>query len=142
MDELAQLGNFDPLQLRLKNLTDVRLRAAFETADQRFGWGKKATTPERGFGIAGGFEKGGYLATCAEVAIDARSGKVRIARVVQAFDCGAVINPNGLRNQISGAIVQGIGGAMFEAIHFPNRRGTNPRFSRYRRTRFGAAAPI
>lgn len=142
MDELAQLANLDPLQFRLKNLTDVRLRAAFETAAQRFGWGKQATTPERGFGIAGGFEKGGYLATCAEVAIDARSGKVRIARVVQAFDCGAVINPNGLRNQISGAIVQGIGGAMFEAIHFQNGRVTNPRFSRYRVPRFVDAPQI
>jgi nicotinate dehydrogenase subunit B len=142
MDELAQLANLDPLQFRLKNLKDPRLRAAFETAAQRFGWDKLKATPDRGFGIAGGFEKGGYLATCAEVAIDQRSGQIRIARVVQAFDCGAVINPNGLRNQISGAIVQGIGGAMFEAIHFQNGRITNPRFSRYRVPRFVDAPQI
>jgi isoquinoline 1-oxidoreductase len=142
MDELAQLANLDPLQFRLKHLKDPRLRAAFETAAQRFGWGKLKATPERGFGIAGGFEKGGYLATCAEVAIDQRGGQIRIARVVQAFDCGAVINPNGLDNQISGAIVQGIGGAMFEAIHFQNGRITNPRFSRYRVPRFVDAPQI
>jgi isoquinoline 1-oxidoreductase len=136
MDELAQLGKLDALAFRLKNLTDPRLRAAFETAAERFGWGKQKATPERGFGIAGGFEKGGYLATCAEVAIDKPRGDVRIIRVVQAFDCGAVINPNGLRNQISGAIVQGIGGAMFEAVHFQNGQVTNPRFSRYRVPRF------
>src|SRR5262249_62415384 len=139
MDELAQLANLDPLQFRLKNLKDPRLRAAFETAAQRFGWGTLKATPERGFGIAGGFEKGGYLATCAEVAIDQRSKQIRITRVVQAFDCGAVINPNGLRNQISGAIVQGIGGALFEGIHFQNGRITNPRFTRYRVPRFVAA---
>jgi isoquinoline 1-oxidoreductase len=136
MDELAELAKLDPLEFRLKNLTDRRLRAAFETAAQRFGWGKQKATPERGFGIAGGFEKGGYLATCAEVAIDKPSGDVRITRVVQTFDCGAVINPNGLRNQISGAIVQGIGGAMFEAVHFQKGQVTNPRFSRYRVPRF------
>lgn len=136
MDELAHAAGVDPLAFRLKNITDPRLRAAFETAAQRFGWGKQAATPTRGFGIAGGYEKGGYLATCAEVAVDRSLGRVKIVRVVQSFDCGAVINPNGLRNQISGAIVQGIGGAMFEAVHFENGRITNPHFRDYRLPRF------
>jgi isoquinoline 1-oxidoreductase len=142
MDELASQAKLDPLEFRLKNLTDPRLRAAFETAAKRFGWGKQPTTPERGFGIAGGFEKGGYLATCAEVAIDRRRGQVKITRVVQAFDCGAVINPDGLRNQISGAIVQGIGGALFEAIHFENGSILNPHFSEYRVPRFADVPQI
>jgi isoquinoline 1-oxidoreductase len=136
MDELAHLAAMDPLEFRLKNLADPRLKAAFEIAAQRFGWGKQPATATRGFGIAGGFEKGGYLATCAEVAIDRARGEVKIVRVVQSFDCGAVINPNGLRNQISGAIVQGIGGAMFEAVKFENGRIRNPHFSAYRLPRF------
>jgi isoquinoline 1-oxidoreductase len=136
MDELAHLTGMDPLQFRLKNITDPRLRAVFEVAAQKFGWGKQAATPERGFGIAGGFEKNGYLATCAEVAIDRANGQVRIVRVVESFDCGAVVNPNGLRNQIQGSIVQGLGGAMFEAIHFENGRVLNPRFKDYRVPRF------
>jgi nicotinate dehydrogenase subunit B len=135
MDELAHLAGMDPLQFRLKNITDPRLRAAFEVAAQRFGWGKQAASPERGFGIAGGFEKNGYLATCAEVAID-RRGQASIVRVVESFDCGAVVNPNGLRNQIEGAIVQGIGGALFEAIHFDKGRVTNANFRDYRVPRF------
>jgi nicotinate dehydrogenase subunit B len=142
MDELAALAGMDPLAFRLKNMTDARLRAAFETAAQRFGWGKQPATPTRGFGIAGGFEKGGYLATCAEIAVDRAMGRVKIVRVVQSFDCGAVVNPNGLRNQISGAIVQGIGGAMFEAVHFDNGRITNPRFSQYRLPRFSDTPQI
>jgi nicotinate dehydrogenase subunit B len=142
MDELAHLAGMDPLAFRLKNITDSRLRAAFETAAQRFGWGKQAATPARGFGIAGGYEKGGYLATCAEVAVDRSLGRVKIVRVVQAFDCGAVINPNGLRNQISGAIVQGIGGAMFEAVHFENGRITNAHFRGYRLPRFSDTPQI
>jgi CO/xanthine dehydrogenase Mo-binding subunit len=135
MDELAHLASMDPLQFRLKNLSDPRLRAAFETAAQKFGWGKRTATPERGFGLAGGIEKGGYVAACAEVALD-KDGKAKIVRVVEAFDCGAVINPSGLRNQISGSIVQGIGGALFEAVHFENGRVTNPHFREYPLPRF------
>jgi isoquinoline 1-oxidoreductase len=135
MDELAHQAGMDPLEFRLKNITDPRLRAAFETAAQKFGWGKQAPSRERGFGIAGGYEKGGYVATAAEVAID-KNGKVKITRVVQAFDCGAVVNPDGLRNQISGAIVQGLGGALFEAIHFQNGKVLNPHLAEYRVPRF------
>jgi isoquinoline 1-oxidoreductase len=136
MDEMAHLAGMDALEFRLKNITDARLRAVFETAAQKFGWGKQRSTPERGFGIGGGFEKGSYVAACAEVARDPASGQARIVRVVQAFDCGAVINPEGLKNQISGAIVMGIGGALFEAIHFDNGRVLNPHFRNYRVPRF------
>jgi isoquinoline 1-oxidoreductase len=136
MDELAHLAGMDPLQFRLKNLSDPRLRAVFETAAEKFGWGKQQATPERGFGLAGGFEKGGYVATCVEVALDRATARPKIVRVVEAFDCGAVTNPSGLRNQISGAIVQAIGGAMFEAVHFENGRVTNPHFRNYPVPRF------
>jgi nicotinate dehydrogenase subunit B len=135
MDELAHQAGMDPLAFRLKNISDPRLRAALETAAQKFGWGKQPPAPDRGFGIAGGFEKGGYVATAAEVAID-KTGQVKIVRVVEAFDCGAVVNPDGLRNQISGSIVQGIGGALFEAIHFQNGKVLNPHFGNYRVPRF------
>jgi isoquinoline 1-oxidoreductase len=76
------------------------------------------------------------VATCAEVAVDRASGQVRVVRVVQAFDCGAIVNPNGLRNQIEGAIVQGLGGALFEAIEFAGGTILNNRFSSYRVPRF------
>jgi isoquinoline 1-oxidoreductase len=136
MDELAHLVNIDPLQFRLKNITEPRLRAAFEAAASRFGWGKQRPSAERGFGLAGGIEKGGYIAACAEVAIDRSAKTVKIVRVVAAFDCGAVVNPNGLRNQVSGSVVQGLGGALFEAIHFQNGKILNPRLSEYRVPRF------
>lgn len=142
MDGLAHLAGLDPLQFRLKNSNDPRLSAVFETAAEKFGWGRQKATPERGFGIAGGFEKGSHVAACAEVSLDPSTGKVKIVRVVQAFDCGAVINPQGLKNQISGAIVQGIGGALFEAIHFDNGRVLNPHFRDYRVPRFHDAPKI
>ena len=142
MDELAHLIGMDPLQFRLKNIIDPRLRAVFETAAEKFGWGKEPRSGERGFGIAGGFEKGAYVAACAEVSLDGSTGQTKIMRVVQAFDCGAVINPQGLKNQISGAIVMGIGGALFEAIHFDNGHVTNPHFYEYRVPRFKDAPKI
>ncbi|HWY67988.1 MAG TPA: molybdopterin cofactor-binding domain-containing protein [Terriglobales bacterium] len=136
MDELAHAIGMDPLEFRLKNINDPRLRAVFEAAAKRFGWGQQKASTSRGFGIAGGFDKGGYVATCAELAVDPKSRAVRIERVVEAWDCGPVVNPNGLRNQIEGAIVQGIGGALFENVHFANGRVLNPHFSSYRVPRF------
>jgi CO/xanthine dehydrogenase Mo-binding subunit len=136
MDEIAHALGMDPLQFRLKNLADARLKAVFEAAAGKFGWGKQKATPERGFGIAGGVEKGGYVATCAEVEIDRASRRVRIRRVVVAFECGAIVNPNGLENQVEGSIVQGIGGALFEAVRFEKGRILNPHFSEYRVPRF------
>ena len=139
MDELAHLAKMDPLDFRLKNLTDARLREALEAAAQKFGWGQTKPQPGHGFGIAGGFDKGGYVATCAEVAVDPATRQVRVVRVVTAFDCGAVVNPDGLRNQIEGANIMGIGGALFEAIQFENGRILNPHFAQYRVPRFSDA---
>jgi isoquinoline 1-oxidoreductase len=133
---MAHLVGMDPLEFRLKNLADPRLQAVFQAAATRFGWGRLKSTPERGFGIAGGVDKGGYVATCAEVVIDAASKRVRVRRVVQAWECGAIVNPDGLRNQLMGAIVQSIGGALFERIIFANGRILNPHFAQYRVPRF------
>ncbi len=133
MDELAHSLKVDTLEFRLKNLNDVRLRAVFEAAAKAFGWGKKAKTGH-GFGIGGGTEKGSYVATCAEVRVDA--GKIKVVRAVTAFECGAVVNPDHLKNQVEGAVVMGIGGALFEAIDFENGKLKNGRFSDYRVPRF------
>ena len=72
----------------------------------------------------------------AEVVVDRASGSVRVVRVVEAFECGAIVNPDGLRNQVVGAIIQGLGGALFEAIEFENGRIKNPHFATYRVPRF------
>jgi CO/xanthine dehydrogenase Mo-binding subunit len=142
MDSLAHGAGMDPLEFRLQNLTDPRLIAVFHAAAEKFGWGNAKSTPERGFGIAGGTEKGGYVATCAEVAVDSARKKVRILRVVEAWESGAVVNPDGLRNQISGAVVQGIGGALFEQILFADGRIQNASFAQYRLPRFSDTPQI
>jgi CO/xanthine dehydrogenase Mo-binding subunit len=136
MDELAQAVGIDPLEFRLKNLKDARQRAVLQAAAEKFGWGKSKARDGHGFGIAGGFEKNGYVASAVEVAVDAPNGNVRVLRVVTAFDCGAVVNPDHLKNQIEGSMVMGLGGALFEALQFENGRVTNARLSTYRVPRF------
>ena len=136
MDELAHQAKLDPLEFRLRNLKDERLRAVFEAAAKKFGWPAAKKSPGQGFGIGGGVEKGGYVATCAEVAVDKSTGSVRVARVVTAFECGAIVNPDGLRNQVEGSNIMGLGGALFEAIEFEDGRILNAAFSKYRVPRF------
>jgi len=136
MDELAHVVGIDPLEFRLKNLTDQRLCTVFQTAAERFGWGRSKPSPGHGFGIAGGADKGGRIATCVEVEVDAQSKKVRLRRVVQGWESGAIVNPDGLRNQNMGAIMQAIGGALFEAIQFKDGRILNAHFAEYRVPRF------
>jgi nicotinate dehydrogenase subunit B len=142
IDELAHAVNMEPLAFRLKNIKDERLRAVLVEAVSAFG--KVKLAPGHGVGISCGFDKGGYIATCAEIAIEKPTGKdaekknakVKIVRVVEAFDCGAVVNPLHLKNQIEGAITMAIGGALFESIQFENGRILNPRFSDYQVPRF------
>ena len=129
IDELAHALQMDPLEFRLKNIKDPRLRAVLQAAAAQFGWGSA-----KGIGLSCGFEKNGYIATCAQVAI--QSGRIRVLRVVEAFDCGAVVNPAQLKNQIGGAISMALGGALFEQVQFADGQIRNPRFSAYRVPRF------
>jgi len=135
MDEMAHLAKIDPLEFRLKNLKNDRLRAVFEAAAKKIGWGRTKEAGH-GLGMGGGFEKGGNIATFAEVAVDQKTGDVKVLHVVTAFECGAIVNPDNLRNQVDGSNIQGLGGALFEAIQFENGRVINGKFSEYRVPRF------
>jgi len=136
MDELASALKMDPLEFRMKNLRNERLRAVFQAAADKFGWGKQKAEPGQGFGMGGGYEKLGNIATFAEVNVDRKAKVVRVVRIVSAFECGAIVNPGNLRNQVEGSNVQGMGGALFEAIQFENGRILNGRMSQYRVPRF------
>jgi isoquinoline 1-oxidoreductase len=141
MDELAQLVNIDPVEFRLKNIEDERLKAVLQAAARAFEWGRKKSEG-RGYGIACGFEKGSYIATAAEVSVDAKTGRVKIERVVESFECGAIVNKLHLHNQVEGAVVQAIGGALFEGIQFKDGQILNGKFSKYRLPRFSDVPKI
>lgn len=135
LDELAREVGMEPLAFRRKNTEDERLVAVLDAAAERFGWGREAG-PDRGHGIAGGFEKGSYVASCAEVHVNPDTGEVKVERVVTAYECGAIVNPDQLKNQVEGSVIMGLGGALFEALEFSDGKLKNPRFSQYRVPRF------
>jgi CO/xanthine dehydrogenase Mo-binding subunit len=138
LDEVAVALGMDPVELRLRNLSDDRQRAVLQAVAERAGWSARRRTS---LGIACGFEKGSYVATVADVSV-ATAGVVQLNRLVVAYECGAIVNPDGLRNQVMGAIIQGIGGALFERVLFENARVVNGRFETYRVPRFADIPPI
>ena len=133
MDAIARELKVDPLEFRMRHLKDDRLRNVLTAVADRTGWSKPAPSG-RVRGIACGTEKGGYVATAAEVSGAAASWKVE--RIVIAFECGAIVNPDGLDNQVSGSVVQALGGALFEAIEFAGGQVRNGSMEQYRVPRF------
>jgi isoquinoline 1-oxidoreductase len=136
MDSLAHAASMDPLEFRLKNLSDSRMRAVLEAGAKAFGWPRQKTEEGQGFGVAAGYEKGSYVATFAEIFVDRKKNAVTVKNLVEVFECGAIVNPDGLRNQVVGAMIQGLGGALFESIQFEKGRISNAHFSSYRVPRF------
>jgi isoquinoline 1-oxidoreductase len=134
MDELAAAAGMDPLAFRLANLKEPRLRAVLEDAAKRFDWEKRAKEkkPNRGVGLACSTDKGGFVACCAEVEIDRERGLVRVLHVTESFDCGPVLNPENLRNQIEGAIIMGLGPVLREEVVFSKGEITNGNLREYR----------
>jgi isoquinoline 1-oxidoreductase len=138
MDELAAAAGIDPLEFRLAQLDNNRLRAVLEDAAKRFNWRerKNEKKPGRGVGLACGIEKGSFVACCAEVQVDDASKAIRVVHVCESFDCGPVLNPENLRNQIEGAIIMGLGPALREEMRFADGAITNASFRQYRVPRF------
>jgi isoquinoline 1-oxidoreductase len=142
MDELAEKAGQDPLAFRLAHLSHARLRPVLEAAAERFGWQRSVREwkPGRGFGIACGTEKGSYVAACVEASV--QDGQYRIERIVQAFECGAILNPDNLRAQNEGCIIQTLGAVLRERMRFRDGKLLNGRFSQYQPPRFRDVPPI
>ncbi|HJW21399.1 MAG TPA: molybdopterin cofactor-binding domain-containing protein [Candidatus Limnocylindrales bacterium] len=116
MDEIAVALEIDPLELRLTHLEDERLAAVLRAAADRIEW-RREREPGTGLGIAGGIEKESRVATAVELRVgDDR--RPQLTRIVVAFDCGRIVNPDALTNQVQGATSMGLGGALFEAVHY------------------------
>jgi isoquinoline 1-oxidoreductase len=145
MDELAARVGADPLEYRLRHLADERLAAVLRAVAERARWVARNPKPERragrGRGLAVGLEKGGRVATYAEVEVH-EDRRLELLRLVTGYECGAIVHPSNLRSQVEGGTIMAIGGALFEAIHFENGRILNPKLSEYRVPRFRDVPPI
>ncbi len=135
VDELARASGLDPLAFRERNLDDPRLLRVLYRAAERAGWATRTQCPGRGWGLAAGYEKGGRIATIAEVSVDG-DRRLRVERLVSAFEAGAIVHPDNLRSQVEGAHGMALGGALFEAVHFTSAGVKNARLSEYRVPRF------
>jgi nicotinate dehydrogenase subunit B len=141
MDELAGLAGIDPVAFRLMHLDDLRGREVIETAAEHFGWSKGQTPPtDHGFGFAFARYKNlaAYCAIASEVEIDRETGQARLVRAVAAVDSGQVVNPDGLTNQIEGAIMQSSSWTLYESVSFDDTRITSIDWQTYPILRFGA----
>ena len=134
IDEWAHTLHRDPLDFRLAHISDARLKEALQKGGERFGWGKRKAGNGVGYGLACNIEKGARLALFVET--EGKGARLRLRRMVAVGDFGAALNPDNLRNQMQGAIIQGIGGALWEQLQFDSRNQLTRRLSQYRVPRF------
>jgi nicotinate dehydrogenase subunit B len=126
IDEIAAELRMDPVQFRLAYLkNDKRLSEALRTVAEKFGWAERPSPAPavserilKGRGVAVNLRGGSIPAVVAEVEVDTSSGKIRVTRITVAFDCGLIINPDGVRNQIEGNMMQGVSRTLFEEVKF------------------------
>jgi CO/xanthine dehydrogenase Mo-binding subunit len=140
-DEMASAAGADPVEFRLSRLTDARGLEVIKRAAQMIGWQPRPSpNPARaqgnlavGRGVAYMRYKQAenYVAMAMDVAVDRASGKISVRRVTCAHDCGLVVNPDGLRNQIEGCILQTLGRTLHEEVKFNRSRVTSVDWATY-----------
>ncbi|ACB76407.1 xanthine dehydrogenase family protein molybdopterin-binding subunit [Opitutus terrae] len=118
VEQLAALAGVDPVEFRLRHLTDPRMIRVLKAAADKAGWQPAKGPSGRGFGVACGVDSGSYVATIAEVTVDRAQGTIRVKRVVCAQEMGLVINPQGATIQMEGCIMMGLGYALTEEVRF------------------------
>jgi CO/xanthine dehydrogenase Mo-binding subunit len=140
-DELAAAARVDPVAFRLKRLGDPRAIEVIKRAADVFGW-RPAPAPNasaarggllsgRGIAYMRYKQAENYIAMAMEAAVDPQTGRIGVTRVVCAHDCGLVVNPDSLKNQIEGCIVQTLSRALHEEVTFDRSRVTSVDWASY-----------
>ena len=136
MDLMAAAARVDPLQFRLRHLSDVRMHNTLRAAADAFGWQPAAGPSGRGVGVACSTDAGTHVATMAEVAVDPATGQVRVQRVVCAQDMGIVVNTDGAKMQLEGGVTMGLGYTLAEELRFRGGEILDRNFDSYPLPRF------
>ncbi len=132
MDEMASALGQDPVEFRLKHLSnDPRLAATVRAAAEAYGWTPRRAPTGKGIGFACGIDVGSKVAQIVEAEVDKSTGLVHVSRVVVAHESGLIINPDGITNQIEGAIIMGLGPALREMVRYEDGRILTDRYSLY-----------
>ncbi len=125
MDELAQLASTDPVEFRMRHLVDMRAKEVVQAAAEKFGWltwRKEREGQGKGFAFAKYKNIAAYCAIALDLEVERDTGRVRLGRAVAVDDSGQAVNPDGIRNQIEGAIVQSASWTLFEEVRFDRSR--------------------
>jgi len=142
VDIMAAKAGVDPLKFRLDHLTDKKMRGVLTAAAEAFGWSPARAPSGRGYGVACGIRSGAYVATIAEVAVDKKTGEVKVLRVALAQDMGLCINPHGAKLQIEGCVTMGLGYALTEEVRFNRGEIHDLNFDTYEIPRFSMVPEI
>jgi isoquinoline 1-oxidoreductase len=142
VDMLAAKVGMDPVEFRLKNLNDERMRRVLQAVAEKFGWSPAKAPSKRGYGVACGIDAGTYVAHMAEVAVDKNTGSVRVRRVVCAQEMGLCVNPEGARLQMEGAITMGLGYTLSEEVRFKGGEILHSNFDTYTIPHFSVVPQI
>ena len=141
MDELALAAGSDPVAFRLAHLEDSRARDVVTAAADEFHWSARSA-PAGGHGYGFAFARyknlAAYCAVAMQVRVDHETGRIRVLRVAAAVDTGQVVNPDGVRNQIEGAILQSLSWSLFESVSFDATRITCLDWATYPILRFSS----
>ncbi|HEY6183413.1 MAG TPA: molybdopterin cofactor-binding domain-containing protein [Terriglobales bacterium] len=151
MDELCTQAKADPVEFRLRHLRDTRVIGVLQAVAKATNWKPqpspqsptKPTAERSGRGIACVAYEGdnGYAALVAEVVVNIETGIVRPVRFVVASDCGPISNPDGLRNQIEGGILQGVSRSLVEEVTWDDKQITSTSWATYKSLYMDFAAP-
>lgn len=136
VDVMAAAAGIDPVEFRLRNMTDERMRRVLQEAAKAFGWKPAAGPSRRGWGVACGIDAGTYAALVVETKVDRASGQVRVERVVCAQDMGLVVSPDGAAMQMEGCITMGLGYVLREEVRIDGGRVLDENFDTYEIPRF------
>lgn len=144
MDEIAADLKMDPVEFRLKNLSgNKRAIGCLEAAAEKAGWQKRSSPAPaassniaKGRGIALTQRANTYVATVADVEVNKQTGQVAVKRIVCSHDCGLMINPDGVRNQVEGNVIQGVSRALLEEVLFDANGVTSLDWATYPIMRF------
>jgi nicotinate dehydrogenase subunit B len=138
VDMMASAAGVDPVELRLRNMTDARMRRVLQAAADAYGW-KPRVAPAgtgHGRGVACAIDAGTYVTLMADVAVDRAQGTVKVERIVAAQDMGVVVSPEGAKMQMEGCVTQGLGYTLSEELRFRGGEILDRNFDTYRLPRF------
>lgn len=140
MDELALAAHTDPIEFRLKHLQDPRARDVIQLVARQFGWPRAPRAADHGVGFAFAKYKNlmAYVAIAVEISVVRETGQVILERAELAVDCGQIVNPDGVRNQIEGGVVQAASWTLYEELKYDTAKIRSFDWSSYPILRFSA----